>query len=259
MFVWRKRAGARWLAANEAELRELARERLAVIFKPANKTQIAEVAATNRRKLEFLRARFGGAVKRLPHDWQTHEREAKPIKIGQRLIIARSQIVGRALRLPTLVIPAGTAFGTGEHATTAMSLRLLERTMRRLRGAHAPRLLVSAPRRNNLFGKSDRDILWNISPERSVGHRAQHARRMRPFRAKKLLRARSRDRLGNSRARGRSPWSATRHRARLRSARHFHRQRKRAPKQNSQCRVSSCRCAPMEISASDRHRNREPV
>jgi ribosomal protein L11 methyltransferase len=29
-----------------------------------------------------------------------------------------------------LVIPAGTAFGTGEHATTAMSLRLLERCTR---------------------------------------------------------------------------------------------------------------------------------
>lgn len=179
MFVWRKRAGARWLAANEGELRELADQRLAVIFKPANNTSILEVADGKHRSLESLRRKFGGAIEKLPRDWQTQERKAKPIKIGQRLIIARSQIVGRALRLPTLVIPAGTAFGTGEHATTAMSLRLLERTMRRLRGSHAPRLLVSALRRNNLFGKSDRDILWNISPERSAGHRAQHARRMR--------------------------------------------------------------------------------
>jgi ribosomal protein L11 methyltransferase len=32
-----------------------------------------------------------------------------------------------ALRVPFLVIPASAAFGTGEHSTTAMSLRLLER------------------------------------------------------------------------------------------------------------------------------------
>src|SRR5213079_2251151 len=30
-----------------------------------------------------------------------------------------------------LIIPAGVAFGTGEHATTAMSLRLLEKLTRR--------------------------------------------------------------------------------------------------------------------------------
>jgi ribosomal protein L11 methyltransferase len=35
-----------------------------------------------------------------------------------------------ALRVPLLVIPASGAFGTGEHATTAMSLRLLERLTR---------------------------------------------------------------------------------------------------------------------------------
>jgi len=36
-----------------------------------------------------------------------------------------------ALRVPLLVIPASAAFGTGEHATTAMSLRLLERLSRK--------------------------------------------------------------------------------------------------------------------------------
>src|SRR4029077_14721011 len=37
----------------------------------------------------------------------------------------------RSHNLPaSLVIPAGVAFGTGEHATTAMSLRLLEQLTR---------------------------------------------------------------------------------------------------------------------------------
>jgi ribosomal protein L11 methyltransferase len=40
-----------------------------------------------------------------------------------------------ALRIPSLVIPASAAFGTGQHATTAMCLRLLERlTHRRKNG-----------------------------------------------------------------------------------------------------------------------------
>jgi ribosomal protein L11 methyltransferase len=57
-------------------------------------------------------------------------RKSKPIKIGKRLVILRSGTfparkgfeVGKA----TLLMPARMAFGTGEHATTAMSLRLLE-------------------------------------------------------------------------------------------------------------------------------------
>jgi ribosomal protein L11 methyltransferase len=36
-----------------------------------------------------------------------------------------------ALQVPLLVIPASTAFGTAEHATTAMSLRFLERLTRK--------------------------------------------------------------------------------------------------------------------------------
>ena len=43
-------------------------------------------------------------------------------------------------------ILAGTAFGTGQHSTTAMSLRILE-GITRIRGAHAPsRAALRAPR-----------------------------------------------------------------------------------------------------------------
>jgi ribosomal protein L11 methyltransferase len=96
--------------------------------------------------------------------------ESKPLKIGKRLLISAalssrakrgtSRKFGRsrqlhcgtnpaaggpsssarlrmtatarshALRVPLLVIPASAAFGTGGHATTAMSLRLLERLTR---------------------------------------------------------------------------------------------------------------------------------
>jgi len=117
MFVWRKRASAVWLAANEATLREVAGRRLAIISRPGRKNAIAEIAGSNRPDLESIRSRFGGIIEKLPRDWLTRFSRAqttKPIRIGKRL----------------LVIPAGAAFGTGEHTTTALSLRLLERCTR---------------------------------------------------------------------------------------------------------------------------------
>jgi ribosomal protein L11 methyltransferase len=61
---------------------------------------------------------FGGRVEKLPRDWLKRlagQQKTKPIEIrGQKLII-----------------PAGAAFGTGEHATTAMSLGMLEKLTRK--------------------------------------------------------------------------------------------------------------------------------
>jgi len=140
MFVWRKRAGTVWLAANEATLREVAGRRLAIISRPGRKNAIAEIAGSNRPDLESIRSRFGGTIEKLPRDWLkkfSRAQKLKPIKIGKRLVIIRSGGFRAAVycksaagKTPFLVIPAGTAFGTGEHPTTAMSLRLLEQCTR---------------------------------------------------------------------------------------------------------------------------------
>jgi ribosomal protein L11 methyltransferase len=135
MFVWRRRASAVWLAANEAALGEVADRRLAIISRPGRKNAIAEIAGSSRRDLEKIRSRFGGTIEQLPHDWLTKFLRAgktNPIKIGKRLTIYRSLTSKNRIRdkNKSLLIPAGTAFGTGEHTTTAMSLRLLERGTR---------------------------------------------------------------------------------------------------------------------------------
>ena len=140
MFVWRKRASTVWLAANEATLCEVAGRRLAIISRPGRKNAIAEIAGSNRPDLESIRSRFGGTIEKLPRDWLkkfSRAQKLKPIKIGKRLVIIRSggfpaAVYGKSAagKTPFLVIPAGTAFGTGEHPTTAMSLRLLERCTR---------------------------------------------------------------------------------------------------------------------------------
>jgi ribosomal protein L11 methyltransferase len=151
MFVWRKRASAVWLAANEAALGEVAGRRLAIISRPGRKNAIAEIAASRQRDLEKIRTRFGGKVEMLSRDWLaifSQAQTTKPIKIGKRLVIVSSSMSTSTSKnkTPLLVIPAGSAFGTGEHGTTAMSLRLLEQTTRSW-GAHAPRVPFSAPRR----------------------------------------------------------------------------------------------------------------
>src|SRR5205814_2347766 len=135
-------ASAVWLAANETALGDVAGQRLAIISRPGRKNAIAEIAGSNRRDLENIRSRFGGTIVKFPRDSLTtfsRAQTTKPIKIGKRLIICRSVTSKNRIRNrnKTLLIPAGTAFGTGEHATTAMSLRLLELTARGW-GAHAP-------------------------------------------------------------------------------------------------------------------------
>jgi hypothetical protein len=138
MFVWRKRAGTGWLAANEVALHEIAGRQLAIVSKPGHRNTIAEVASPNCSELEKIRRRFGGIIEKLPRNWLRkclRGQKPKPLKIGKRLVIVSSTASKRMKR--TLVIPAAAAFGTGEHMTTAMSLRMLESLTRKslVRGA----------------------------------------------------------------------------------------------------------------------------
>ena len=165
MFVWRKRASAVWLAANEAPLREIGGQRLAIISRADRKSAIAEIAGSSRRNLEKIRSRFGGTIEKLPRDWLkefSRSQKSEPIKIGNRLVIYRSVTSKNRSRNKSLLIPAGRAFGTGEHPTTAMSLRLLERWTR-FWGVQAASLHSSAACRRRLF------------KEGSAGSRTQQA------------------------------------------------------------------------------------
>ena len=170
MFVWRKRASAVWLAANEAPLREIGGQRLAIISRPQRKSGIAEIAGRSRRNLEKIRSRFGGTIEKLPRDWLkefSRSQKSEPIKIGNRLLIYRSVTSKNKSRNKSLLIPAGRAFGTGEHPTTAMSLRLLERCTR-FWGAQAASLHSSAACRGRLFKEGSAGSLRSPEPERTL-------------------------------------------------------------------------------------------
>jgi len=129
MYLWRRATSERWLDENESELRNLAGHRLAIIERPNRKRLLLEVGSNSRPLLQQIEKRFSGRIQKLSREWlkRSLRRKTKPLRIGTK----------------RLIIPAGAAFGTGEHATTAMSLRLLEKVFRNATGDRSVDLLAS--------------------------------------------------------------------------------------------------------------------
>lgn len=102
-----------------------------VISRPERQRLQLEIACPSLDDSRKLIEEFGGVIEKWPRDWLRRfeeRRRSKPLKIGKRLLILRAPKEEEAGGFPdSLAIPASAAFGTGEHATTAMSLRLLER------------------------------------------------------------------------------------------------------------------------------------
>jgi ribosomal protein L11 methyltransferase len=145
MYLWRRSASQKWWNDNEKRLRAGAGNRLAIIDEVGRKRWELQVASSTRTELQRLTKQFGGRIEKLPQNWLkrfAREQQAEPIKIGKRLVVTNvgGTLVSRPRAEPTgsqrggpshVVIPAGAAFGTGEHATTAMALRMLEELTRR--------------------------------------------------------------------------------------------------------------------------------
>lgn len=133
MIVWQKYAAPEWLATNEHSLLEIVGNDLTIISRPGQKRSLVQVPCRHRGRAEKLVRRFGGAAASLSYDWVEgcRSRTIPPrIRIGRRLEIVREPVPENGKG--RLVIPAAGAFGTGEHSTTAMVLRILEETTRTL-------------------------------------------------------------------------------------------------------------------------------
>lgn len=131
-FIWQKWVTTDWLQKHEASLSEKTGGTHATIESPKAARLRLEFFCETAAIADELKRAFGGTIRRLANDWQAHwfaAHRTKPLRIGGRLVV-RDQ-VDHADELPSLIIPASAAFGTGEHATTAMSLRMLERVTRR--------------------------------------------------------------------------------------------------------------------------------
>jgi ribosomal protein L11 methyltransferase len=137
MFLWQKFAEPEWLKAHEDRLQAHAHGQLVVVSRPGRKRLQLEIVSRRRGDLSVLLKKFGGRIEALPRNWleRLTRSASKPIKIGKRLIISHEEaaVVSQKSRQKGsfhLVIPASLAFGTGEHATTVMSLRFLEQLTR---------------------------------------------------------------------------------------------------------------------------------
>ena len=116
------------------------RRSLVLIDYPDNSRVTLEIACSSIHAAQKLQDEFGGKILRLEPDWLqgfSKENRKKPLRIGSRLIVFNSPNQARpssSRNVHSIVIPAEAAFGTGEHATTAMCLRLLERYTRSCQG-----------------------------------------------------------------------------------------------------------------------------
>src|SRR4030095_5015419 len=134
MNLWQKEVTPQWLVSNEPLLEKIAGSDLAGISRPGKLRSLVQRVCRRRAKIENLIREFGGVVRPLARDWSKTAQSNQahtPIRISRRL-----EIVGQRTPSPTtssitqLIVPAAGAFGTGEHATTALWLRLLEEIAR---------------------------------------------------------------------------------------------------------------------------------
>ena len=176
MILWQKHASAEWLAANELSLLEFAPDDLAIISRPGQRRSLLQIPCRQRSRAEKLVHKFGGRARLLPPDWAQPQKARAPIRVGRRLLIVSDP--AETTERAQLVIPTAGAFGTGEHATTAMSLRLLEETTRPLsRGWR----LLDAGTGTGILALAARflgagEVLGLDNDPRAVAHARQNAR-----------------------------------------------------------------------------------
>ena len=137
MYLWRKRAELHWVKTHESLLHARACGQLVVVSRPACKRLELEIVCRSRSDSSALLKEFGGQIEALPRNWLERfaRADSKAIKIGKRMVVSSvvGTLVSRLSRhkgCPLLIVPASLAFGTGAHATTAMSLRFLEQLTR---------------------------------------------------------------------------------------------------------------------------------
>jgi len=137
MYIWRKRATADWLAVRSKDLNPQFGPALAITERPGKARVLLEISCRTAKQARQLVRELGGSIDKLHPDWLQHftkQAQTKPLRIGARLVV-RSTPDSRRKQphslARTIIIPAEAAFGTGEHATTAMCLRLLERFTRK--------------------------------------------------------------------------------------------------------------------------------
>jgi ribosomal protein L11 methyltransferase len=128
-YTWRKLGSAKWEDAWVERLREVS-DRLAITSLAGAKTIRLEAFQLTKAQATRLKKAFGGTVAEQKKQRPVAEAVTAPIRVRNRLVVVGSEAARKAEKKtasdrPVLLIPAGMAFGTGDHATTATCLRFL--------------------------------------------------------------------------------------------------------------------------------------
>jgi ribosomal protein L11 methyltransferase len=129
-FSWRKLSAAKWADSWMERLTYLGPTRAMVIeFPDAPKIRV-EAHGLTQKEAEDLVEMFGGQMRE--EKWVLDENPPlrPPIRIRERLLVVssekeRDEAAGAKANRQVILVPAGMAFGTGEHDTTVTCLRLL--------------------------------------------------------------------------------------------------------------------------------------
>lgn len=128
MYRWTRLSSQKWEDAWEERLQFLGPGRVAMVTWPDSKALKIE-AFCDKRTAGLLVKCFGGrATRAAAHIWTgTQSRPRAPLAIRGKLRIFSDETSWKKSgnRPGDIWIPAGMAFGTGDHATTATCLRLL--------------------------------------------------------------------------------------------------------------------------------------
>lgn len=144
--LWRRLVPAQLVDAWLERVRWAAPHAPIVTEFPSRPTARLEIYGVNRAVAQRLQREYGGEIRIMSAaDWLAPQARDFVLALPGALVVASesASIPPRQAKLPVLRIPAGMAFGTGEHATTALCLRQLaqEIASRRARGAGRLRVL----------------------------------------------------------------------------------------------------------------------
>jgi len=128
-YLWRKLGAAKWEDAWVERLREVS-DRLAITALAGARTIRLEAFQLTKAQAERLRKSFGGVIAVQKSLRAVSEPVNTPIRVREKLTVVGSEraLAAEKKASPSrrvLLIPAGMAFGTGDHATTATCLRFL--------------------------------------------------------------------------------------------------------------------------------------
>lgn len=126
LWRWTRLTSEKWEDAWAERLQFLGPGRAAFIGWPGSRSVRIE-AFVDERTARKLTREFGGKLTKARHWTADLERPRKPLRLRGRLTVYGDAegFAARPAKETAILVPAGMAFGTGDHATTASVLRML--------------------------------------------------------------------------------------------------------------------------------------